>query len=314
MNFNGINNITSIFVGTGYADPKADAGSLPEQEGCSMYESPITMLYGKIKQEIEQKEEAAIYKAIEECEIAVDKEELIKALQYDRRQYEKGKADMIEKIKQTREEIDELKREIKDLLQQNAELKRQLEEKEKEAGMGEPMEAPEAIKWLQLFKAGTVAIPTNKLEDSIDAAVEALRITKDFERAQILIGGRLNGRTYAYKCGLEDGMRKKIENIMNQAAKSFREYEKAKEECKSRYEKSVKESRKPAETHREKAELLPIDGDIKKCELTCMRCSKCKQITAVANYCQWCGAPINYESQETETEEDHEPQTMEKEL
>ncbi len=110
MNFNGINNITSIFGGTGYADPKADAGSLPEQEGCSMYESPITKLYGKIKQEIEQKEEAAIYKAIEECEIVVDKEELIKALQYDRRQYEKGyedgKAEMREKIEQAIEEIE----------------------------------------------------------------------------------------------------------------------------------------------------------------------------------------------------------------
>lgn len=188
-----------------------------------------------------------------------------------------------------KEEIDKLKKEIKDLSKQNVELKKQLEEKEKET----EMEAPEAIKWLQLFKAGTVAIPTNKLEDSIDAAIEALRMTEDFERAQILIGGRLNGRTYAYKCGLEDGMRKKVENIMNQAAKSFREYEKAKEECKSRYEKTMKECRKPEETHQEKAELLPIDGDIKKCELVCMRCSKCKKITAVANYCQWCGAPIN---------------------
>lgn len=105
MNFNGIS-IKNIEEGTGYADPKTDAGSLPEQEGCSMYESPITKLYGAIKQEIEQKEEAAIYKAIEQCEIVVDKEELIKALQYDRRQYEKGKADMIEKIKQAREEIE----------------------------------------------------------------------------------------------------------------------------------------------------------------------------------------------------------------
>jgi rRNA maturation endonuclease Nob1 len=101
-------------------------------------------------------------------------------------------------------------------------------------------------------------------------------------------------------------MRKKVENIMNQAAKSFREYEKAKEECKSRYEKTMEECRKPAETHQEKAELLPIDGKIKKVELTCMRCSKCKKITAVADYCQWCGSPINYEAKETEAEEDHE--------
>lgn len=182
--------------------------------------------------------------------------------------------------------------------------------------MREHMKAPEAIKCLQNLKTaatttGIFNFSKEKLVLSIDAGIEALKMTEDFERAQILIGGRLNGRTYAYKCGLEDGMRKKVENIMNQAAKSFSEYEKAKEECKSRYEKTIEECRKPAETHQEKAELLPIDGDIKKCELSCMRCSKCKKITAIADYCQWCGTPINYE---TETEEDHEPQTMEKEL
>lgn len=208
-----------------------------------------------------------------------------------------------------KEEIDRLKRKIEDLSHENAELKRQLEKKEKEKEA--KMEALEAIKCLQDIKTavtttGIINFSKEKLTLSIDAAVEALRITEDFERAQILTGGRLNGRTYAYKCGLEDGMRKKVENIMNQAAKSFREYEKAKEECKSRYEKSVKEFRKPAETRREKAELLPIDGDIKECELTCMRCSKCHRVTAIADYCQWCGTPINYESQESETEEDHE--------
>jgi hypothetical protein len=138
-------------------------------------------------------------------------------------------------------EISILKRKIIDLSNQNAELKRQLEEKEKEAGM----EAPEAIKCLQDIKTaltttGMAHISKEKFALSIDAAIEALRTTEDFERAQILIGGRLNGRTYAYKCGLEDGMRKKVENIMNQAAKSFREYEKAKEECKKDFERKNK--------------------------------------------------------------------------
>lgn len=35
--------------------------------------------------------------------------------------------------------------------------------------------------------------------------IKALEIVEEFEKAQIITGGRLNGRTYAYKCGLEDG-------------------------------------------------------------------------------------------------------------
>lgn len=42
-------------------------------------------------------------------------------------------------------------------------------------------------------------------------AIEALETLEEFERAQIITGGRLNGRTYAYKCGLEDGKCKALE-------------------------------------------------------------------------------------------------------
>lgn len=41
--------------------------------------------------------------------------------------------------------------------------------------------------------------------------IKALEILEEFEKAQIITGGRLNGRTYAYKCGLEDGKRKALE-------------------------------------------------------------------------------------------------------
>lgn len=47
--------------------------------------------------------------------------------------------------------------------------------------------------------------------EALNMAIEALKTLEDFERAQIITGGRLNGRTYAYKCGLEDGKRKAIE-------------------------------------------------------------------------------------------------------
>lgn len=51
-----------------------------------MYKSPIEIIYGKIKTNLEDE----VLSAIQRYEILVDKEELIKALNYDRGQYEKG--------------------------------------------------------------------------------------------------------------------------------------------------------------------------------------------------------------------------------
>lgn len=50
------------------------------------YESPITVIMGQMRME----QENNIYKLIRNLGVDVDKEELIKALQYDRNQYEKG--------------------------------------------------------------------------------------------------------------------------------------------------------------------------------------------------------------------------------
>lgn len=47
--------------------------------------------------------------------------------------------------------------------------------------------------------------------EALNMVRKALEIVIDFEKAQIITGGRLNGRTYAYKCGLEDGKRKALE-------------------------------------------------------------------------------------------------------
>lgn len=46
---------------------------------------------------------------------------------------------------------------------------------------------------------------------ALDMAIKALETLEEFEKAQIITGGKLNGRTYAYKCGLEDGKRKALE-------------------------------------------------------------------------------------------------------
>ena len=54
-----------------------------------MYKSPITI----IQNQMELKMEADILKAVQSCNIDVDKDELLKALKYDRDQYNKGYED-----------------------------------------------------------------------------------------------------------------------------------------------------------------------------------------------------------------------------
>ena len=78
-----------------------------------MYESPIEKIYGDIQSQIiKQDEEHMMYAVNQAIGYEVDKEKLIKALRYDREQYKKGysdcKIDMLAKVKQAREDIDNL--------------------------------------------------------------------------------------------------------------------------------------------------------------------------------------------------------------
>jgi hypothetical protein len=71
------------------------------------------MYMSEIQQQIkEQQEEQLILTVNKSIGYDVDKQELIKALQYDREQYTKGyrdcKSDMLDKIKQARQELDKL--------------------------------------------------------------------------------------------------------------------------------------------------------------------------------------------------------------
>ncbi len=65
-----------------------------------MYESPINVAMGKMQMQVE----GETYRVVQEIGVNVDKEELLKALQYDRGQYDKGYKDGIkgfaERIKQ----------------------------------------------------------------------------------------------------------------------------------------------------------------------------------------------------------------------
>ena len=51
-----------------------------------MYKSPIEIITGNIQTQIDDE----IYRAVQNVGINVDKEELLKALEYDRGQYEEG--------------------------------------------------------------------------------------------------------------------------------------------------------------------------------------------------------------------------------
>jgi 8-oxo-dGTP pyrophosphatase MutT (NUDIX family) len=63
-----------------------------------MYESPIELMIGKFYTQMQEKQEAAILEAIQEINVVVDKEELLKALEYDRGQYEKGYNDCLNRF------------------------------------------------------------------------------------------------------------------------------------------------------------------------------------------------------------------------
>jgi len=58
-----------------------------------LYKSPIDVIYGDIYTQMVQDEEDLVMKAIRNVKVNVDKEELIKALKYDRNQYIKGYED-----------------------------------------------------------------------------------------------------------------------------------------------------------------------------------------------------------------------------
>lgn len=54
------------------------------------YKSPINMWITKVQEDFEKKLDEQVYKELLNVGISVDKEELLKALEYDRKQYEKG--------------------------------------------------------------------------------------------------------------------------------------------------------------------------------------------------------------------------------
>ena len=74
-----------------------------------MYNSPIEKIYGELQTQMVQEDEKMVMKAIRKVGVNVDKGELVKALQYDRNQYEKGYEDGKNEV------VDKIRAEIADL-------------------------------------------------------------------------------------------------------------------------------------------------------------------------------------------------------
>lgn len=75
-----------------------------------MYESPLEKIYSNIQSQIiKQDEENMMYTVHQAVGYKVDKQELIKALNYDREQYKKGYKDAISVIEDIKAEISEYK-------------------------------------------------------------------------------------------------------------------------------------------------------------------------------------------------------------
>lgn len=72
-----------------------------------MYESPINIIESAVT-ELQEQQEEGVFRLIRRYGITVDKEELLKALAYDRNQYNKGYDDGV------REFAERVKKELKD--------------------------------------------------------------------------------------------------------------------------------------------------------------------------------------------------------
>lgn len=63
-----------------------------------MWESPINLIMNDMKTELVKRQEEQVLRAVQSIGVDVDKEELIRALNYDRDQYEKGYRDAMAEL------------------------------------------------------------------------------------------------------------------------------------------------------------------------------------------------------------------------
>ena len=96
--------------------------------GNIMYKSPIELIVSDCYNQMIEQQENQVYRAIQSAGVNVDKDELVKALMYDRNQYQQGYMDgamrLAEKIKEYYKETmfaydaENLNNEIDDILKE----------------------------------------------------------------------------------------------------------------------------------------------------------------------------------------------------
>lgn len=80
---------------------------LPREPIIYEYESPITKIMKQLTEDVIKQEENCLMVAVKESVgFDVDKDELLKALSYDREQYQKGYADALKKLRQNLTDAD----------------------------------------------------------------------------------------------------------------------------------------------------------------------------------------------------------------
>lgn len=62
------------------------------------YSSPVNVWITEVQQDFQKQVDEQVYKEVINVGISVDKRELLKALEYDRKQYEKGFQDGVQSI------------------------------------------------------------------------------------------------------------------------------------------------------------------------------------------------------------------------
>lgn len=81
-----------------------------------MYKNPINLIYKDYQTQMKVDVDKLILEAVQEVGVAVDKDELIKAINYDRQQYEKGYADGKKEV------LDKIRAEIEEHIKINQNL------------------------------------------------------------------------------------------------------------------------------------------------------------------------------------------------
>ena len=80
----------------------------------NMYESPVHLIFQDVETQMNQEIERTVINVVRKFDVDVDKDELIKALNYDRNQYNKGYKDG------ANDTLDKLRSEIADLADYDA--------------------------------------------------------------------------------------------------------------------------------------------------------------------------------------------------